>query len=124
MAAANTTSSITGSVAADVTTFNINGHQGAVQLCIKYGKGNGTSIAISPVEFLIPDLSPTVYYKVPAADGSGTTLSAYTLTLDASGNYILTLSYVPINAKKMKVTVAYTGGDTQTMQIDCYPDYN
>lgn len=122
--AANTTSSVTGSVTSDVGTFLINGHQGAVQLCLKYDKGDGTSVALSPVEFLIPDLSSTVYYKVPAADGSGTTLSAYTLTLSATGNYILTLSYVPINATKMKLTATYTGGTTQTLQMDCYPDYN
>lgn len=123
--AANAISTKTGvATLDDYVTFEIRGHQGAVQLILTYDVGNGTSVAISPVEFLIPDLSTTVYYKVPAADGSGTTLSAYTLTLNATGNYILTLSYVPINATKMKVSVTFTAGTTQTLQMDCYPDYN
>jgi hypothetical protein len=122
--AANTTTSKTGSTTSDVTTFLINGHQGAVQLLVAYTKGNGTSVALSPLEFLIPDLSTTVWYKVPAADGSGTTLGAFTLTLDATGNYVLTYSYVPMNATKMRVTATYTGGTTQALQMDCYPDFN
>jgi hypothetical protein len=122
--AANTTSSKTGSTTSDVTTFLINGHQGAVQLAVAYNVGNGTSVALSPVEFLIPDLSTTVWYSIPAADGSGSTLAAYTITLSATGNYILTYYYVPMNATKMRVTASYTGGTTQTLQMDCYPDFN
>lgn len=122
--AANTTTSKTGSVAANVVTFPINGHQGAVQISMIFLKGNGSTVTIAPVEFLIPDISATAWFKVPAADGSGTTLGGYTINADADGNYLLTLTYVPIGAKKMRLTVAYGSGDTGTLQIDCYPDYN
>lgn len=121
---ANTTTSITGPVASHVASFPINGHAGAVQLEILYTKGNGTSVAISPIEFLIPDLSATEYYTLPASSASGTTLSAYTLTISTSGNYVIVINYVPMNAREMKVTVAYTGGTTAAVAINAYTDVN
>lgn len=122
--AANALTSVTGVVTGGtVATFNVRGNQGAVQIFLKYGKGDGTSVAISTIEFVVPQLGTTLY-KVPASQSSGATLGAYTLTLDATGNYIITLAYVPREATSMKVTIAFTGGSTQTMQLDAKVDVN
>lgn len=122
--AANALTSLTGVVTGTtVATFNVRGNQGAVQIFLKYDKGNGTSAAVSTVEFIVPVLGTTLY-KVPASASSGTTLGAYTLTLDATGNYIITLAYVPREATSMKVTIAFTDGTTQTMQLDAKVDVN
>jgi len=122
--AANALTSVTGVVTGTtVATFNVRGNQGAVQIFLKYGKGDGTSVAVSTIEFVVPQLGTTLY-RVPASASSGTTLGAYTLTLDATGNYIITLAYVPREATSMKVTIAFTGGSTQTMQLDAKVDVN
>lgn len=120
----NTLSSVTGVVASTTATFNIRGNQGAAQIFLKYAKGNGTSVAVSKVEFIVPQLGSTTLYEVPASATSGTTLSSYTLTMTASGNYIITLAYVPREATSMKVTVAFTDGTTQTLQVDAKADTN
>lgn len=122
--AANTLSSVTGVVVSTAATFNVRGNQGAVQIFLKYGKGDGTSVAISKVEFIVPQLGGTTLYQVPASSTSGTTLGSYTLTLNADGNYIITLGYVPREATSMKITVAFTGGTTQTLQVDAKVDVN
>ena len=120
----NTLSSVTGVVASTTATFNIRGNQGAAQIFLKYDKGNGTSVAVSKIEFIVPQLDSTTLYEVPASATSGTTLSSYTLTMTASGNYIITLAYVPREATSMKVTVAFTDGTTQTLQVDAKADTN
>jgi len=122
----NTLSSVTGvvAVATPDVTFNVRGNQGAVQIFLKYGKGNGTSVAISKIEFIVPQLGSTTLYQVPASSTSGTTLGSYTLTLNADGNYIITLGYVPREATSMKITTAFTGGTTQTLQVDAKVDTN
>jgi len=120
----NALSSVTGVVASTTATFNIRGNQGAAQIFLKYDKGNGTSVAVSKVEFIVPQLGSTTLYEVPASATSGTTLSSYTLTMTASGNYIITLAYVPREATSMKVTVAFTDGTTQTLQVDAKADTN
>jgi len=120
----NTLSSVTGVVASTTATFNIRGNQGAAQIFLKYDKGNGTSVAVSKIEFIVPQLGSTTLYEVPASATSGTTLSSYTLTMTASGNYIITLAYVPREATSMKVTVAFTDGTTQTLQVDAKADTN
>lgn len=123
--AANALTSVTGVVTGTtVATFNVRGNQGAVQIFLKYGKGDGTSVAISKVEFIVPQLGGTTLYQVPASSTSGTTLGSYTLTLNADGNYIITLGYVPREATSMKITVAFTGGTTQTLQVDAKVDSN
>ena len=122
--AANTLSSVTGVVVSTAATFNVRGNQGAVQIFLKYGKGDGTSVAVSKIEFIVPQLGSTTLYQVPASSTSGTTLGSYTLTMDATGNYIITLSYVPREAVSMKVTVAFTDGTTQTLQVDAKVDTN
>jgi hypothetical protein len=103
--ASNTLTSLTGVVASSTVTFNVRGNQGAVQLYLLYDKGNGTSVAISKIEFVVPSLGTTTLYQIPASGTSGTTLSAYTLTQDATGNYIITVAYVPRGATSMKVTI-------------------
>jgi hypothetical protein len=107
-----------------VATFNVRGNQGAVQIFLKYGKGDGTSVAVSTIEFIVPQLGGTTLYQVPASSTSGTTLGSYTLTLNADGNYIITIGYVPREATSMKITVAFTGGTTQTLQVDAKVDSN
>jgi hypothetical protein len=119
----NTLSSVTGVATATTATFNIRGNQGAAQIFLKYGKGDGTSVAVSSIEFVIPQLGSTLY-KVPASATSGTTLGNYTLTLSATGNYIVTMAYVPREATSMKITIAFTGGTTQTLQLDAKVDVN
>lgn len=120
----NALSSVTGVVVSTAATFNVRGNQGAVQIFLKYAKGNGTSVAISKIEFIVPQLGSATLYQVPASSTSGTTLGAYTLTLDADGNYIITLGYVPREATSMKITVAFTDGSTQTLQVDAKVDTN
>lgn len=120
--AANALSSKNGSVSSLVTTFIIRGHRGSVSLFLKYDKGNGTSVAVSPVTFVIPELGAAVVYSLPASVASAATLAAYTLTLSATGNYVIPISNVPLEATSMNVTVAFTGGDTQTIQVDAKPD--
>ena len=123
--AANALTSVTGVVTGTtVATFNVRGNQGAAQIFLKYDKGNGTSVAVSKIEFIVPQLGSTTLYEVPASATSGTTLSSYTLTMTASGNYIITLAYVPREATSMKVTVAFTDGTTQTLQVDAKADTN
>lgn len=122
--AANALTSLTGVVSSSTVTFNVRGNQGAVQLYLKYDVGNGTSVAVSKVEFIVPSLGSTTLYQVPASSTSGTTLSAYTLTQSATGNYIITLAYVPRGATSMKVTIAFTGGTTQTLRLDHAVDVN
>ena len=120
----NALTSVTGVVTGTtVATFNVRGNQGAVQIFLKYDNGNGTSVAVSTIEFVVPQLGTTLY-KVPASMNSGATLGAYTLTLSADGNYIITLAYVPREATSMKVTIAFTGGSTQTLQLDAKVDIN
>lgn len=120
--AANSFTSITGSVAAKVFTFPISGHKGRVILVANWTKGNGTSIAISPVEILIPQYSTTVYATLPASLASGQTLAAYTLTISATGVFSIAIDDIPLEATKMKITVADTGGDTAVTQLDVYTD--
>jgi uncharacterized protein with WD repeat len=123
--AANALTSVTGVVTGTtVATFNVRGNQGAVQIFLKYGKGDGTSVAVSTIEFIVPQLGGTTLYQVPASSTSGTTLGSYTLTLNADGNYIITIGYVPREATSMKITVAFTGGTTQTLQVDAKVDSN
>lgn len=124
---ANALSSLTGVVSApgDTTAlFNVRHNKGAVQIFLKYAKGNGTKVVISSIEFIVPQLGAAVLYKVPDSMSSGSTLGAYTLTLDADGNYIITMAYVPLEATSMKVTIAWTDGTTQTLQIDAKGDVN
>lgn len=123
-AASNVLSSVTGVVSSSTVTFNVRGNQGAVQIFLKYGKGDGTSVAVSKIEFVVPQLGTTVLYQVPATAISGTTLGSYTLTMSADGNYIITLGYVPREATSMVVTIAFTGGSTQTLQLDAKVDVN
>jgi hypothetical protein len=121
----NALTSVTGVVTGTtIATFNVRGNQGAVQIFLKYDNGDGTSVAVSSIEFIVPVLGAAVLYKVPASASSGATLGAYTLTLGADGNYIITLGYVPREATSMKVTIAFTGGTTQTLQLDAKVDVN
>ena len=120
--AANTFSSITGSVSGKVFTFPISGHKGRVILLADYDKNTGTSIAISPIEFKIPQQSTTLFYTVPASLASGQTLGAYTLTIGADGRYVITIDDIPMEATAMIVTVADTGGTDSVIKLDAYTD--
>ena len=121
---ANVTSSITGNVPAGthVATFLINGHQGAVQLALSYDINASVSLVLSPIEILIPDLSATVWYKLPASIASSATLSGYTLTMNADGNYFVTIEDIPLNATKLRVTATYGDDVDGTLNINCYTD--
>jgi hypothetical protein len=121
---ANVLTSKNGVAVTTTATFNIRGHKGMVNLFFQYTKGDGTSVAITAIEFVLPSISGSTLYKKNAGvmSGSNLTLTALGVTLDTTGNFIIPLADIPLEATSMKLTVAFTGGTTQALQLDAKVD--
>lgn len=94
-AAANTCTSSTGVVTGTdpnfVVTYKPSQNAGAV-LYLKYTKNTEASITLT-FDVIAPMLSTTDKYRYPML--AGTALSAYTMTITASGNYRIPLPLIP-----------------------------
>lgn len=110
---ANTTSSKTGTVVADVVTFNSKNCADGMTIYLKYNVGDGTSAALT---FTVKNskLSTDAYQYW---DTSSLTVAAETYTLNATGNYRIGLP-LALDEDTLIATVVYTGGTTQTLVVD------
>jgi len=110
---ANTTSSITGVVVSDVVTFNVQNAANGMTLYVKYDKGNGTSATIT-FTLKNPKLSTDAY---KFWDSTSMTVTHEYFTFDTTGDFRIPLG-IALDECTLIATVAYTGGTTQTMQVN------
>ncbi len=112
---ANAVTSRTGSVSTGVVTHKLPAKAQGVHLYLKYAKGAGTSVLITPT-FIHRDLNATdEYQQVYFNSSMAPAPLAYTLT--ASGNYRIPIP-MALGETELKLTVAFTGGTDQTLIAD------
>lgn len=112
---ANTTTSRTSLVAADVVTHAVGGSKDGVQCYVKYTKGSGGTNVSIQFTFINRSISASDEY-VPIYLSSGTpTVLTYVFT--ASGNYRIP---VPLARSEttVKATLTYTGGTASSAVVD------
>ncbi len=111
---ANTTSSITGTVATDVVTFNTHNVANGVTVYVIYAKGAGTSATIT---FTVINPSQHATNQFKYWDSSSLTVVHEVFTFATSGNFRIALP-LALGEDHLIATVAYTGGTDQTMAVD------
>jgi hypothetical protein len=82
---------------------------------MKYSKGNGTSVLITPT-FIDPDLDPTDQYQPIYLDPTMAP-QPQSFSLSASGNYRIPVP-MALGEKILVLTIAFTGGDSQALVVD------
>lgn len=81
-------------------------------LLLDYTKGNGTSVLINLICFI--DSGTTQYYY-PQIDSSQV-VSKWQRVFSTTGKYVLTID-LPTRCTKFRVEAAFTGGDTQILDV-------
>lgn len=105
---ADTLTSKSGSVSANVVTFLVPGKKDGVFLMVKFTIGGGTSVSLQAT-MIAPSLSATDEYNPIYLDTDGITVKLQSFKLTAGGNYRIPLS-VGGGEKKLKITPTFVGG--------------
>ncbi|MCZ7404483.1 MAG: hypothetical protein O8C67_06080 [Candidatus Methanoperedens sp.] len=119
MAAANAVTSTTGVVVSTVVTFKTRNTQKHVFLYVDYTKGNGTSVTMT-LGSINPSIHATSLFE--HAEFATATIAPITATFSATAaKYRFKIPVSP-GESKFVATFAFTGGDTQIVICDLYPD--
>jgi hypothetical protein len=112
---ANTTTSRTSLVAADVVIHAVGGSKDGVQCYLKYTKGSGGTNVSIQFTFICRPLSTTDEYQPIYLAAGVPTVLTYVFT--ASGNYRIP---VPLarGETTVKATLIYTGGTASAAVVD------
>jgi hypothetical protein len=115
--ATNTLSSNTGVAGSGIVTFNVRNAGAYAYVYVTYDVGNGTSAALT-IQSLNPGIHATNTFNHSAF--ATATVAAITITLNAKANHRF---QIPLASGETSLiaTLAFTGGNSQTCVIDCYP---
>jgi hypothetical protein len=117
--AANAVSSSTGVESAGVVTFKTRNTQKHVFLYVDYTKGNGTSVAMT-LGSINPSVHATSLFE--HAEFATATIAPVTATFSATAaKYRFKIPVSP-GESRFVATFVFTGGDTQRVICDLYPD--
>ncbi len=116
--ATNTVTSVTGSVAAGVVTFNVQNIQKKAYLYVRYNDGDGTSVAMT-IGSINPLIHATEAYE--HTELATATVAPITVTFNTAKNHRFEINMSP-GEKTLKVTFVFTGGTTQAVVCDIYPE--
>jgi hypothetical protein len=110
--ATNTLSSNTGVAGSGIVTFNVRNAGAYAYVYVTYDVGNGTSAALT-IQSVNPGIHATNTFNHSA-------VAAITITLNAKANHRF---QIPLASGETSLiaTLAFTGGNSQTCVIDCYP---
>ncbi|MFA5340245.1 MAG: hypothetical protein WC332_00565 [Clostridia bacterium] len=105
-ACTSTTGTVTGTDPNFVVTYKTNNPEGLI-LYVKYTKGTEASISIT-FDTVNPSLHATDKYRHVSI--SGTTLSAYTMTISSTGNYRIPMPLIGSEKQLIANVVFATAG--------------
>jgi hypothetical protein len=115
---ANAVTSVTGTAASPVVTFKISNPKESYFVYVRYAKGNGTSATLT-LKFLNPNVHASEVYQHSAF--ATATIAPVTATFDADGNHRFEIPACPAETQ-LVATFAFTGGTTQAVVSDLYPN--
>lgn len=115
---ANAVTSTTGTAASPVVTFRTRSLQKSVFIYVDYTKGDGTSVTLK-LSSVNKSIHATNGYE--HAVFATATIAPITATFNASGRYRFEINVTP-GESSFIATFAFTGGTTQAVICDLYPN--
>jgi hypothetical protein len=115
---ANAVTSNTGVAVSPVVTFKTRNTQKSVFIYVAYTKGNGTNVTLKLASVNKSIHATNAYEHSTFATA---TIAPITATFDTSGNYRFEISVSP-GESQFVATFVFTGGDTQVVVCDLYPN--
>jgi len=115
---ANGVTSNTGVAVSPVVTFKTRNVQKSVFVYVDYDKGNGTNVTLK-----LASVNPSVHASnaYEHSTFATATIAPITATFDTTGKYRFEIQVTP-GESQFVATFAFTGGTTQAVICDLYPN--